>query len=180
MDSGLLRWQPFMIWGGGSYVSGGSALRTPAPHDTTFMGPCLLDPEEDISGSPLRHGVQLTTSQPPFINGERFRSPSSPSRGSSSVLSFWHPHGGSSFSSSPSPHHCGELCAVVGPFPRTMGGIPVWLHWLPQAWHLRACCFTLLCHRRITIPLLDLTLPCHFPALVEAYLLLSRTTPRLG
>jgi hypothetical protein len=72
------------------------------------------------------------------------------------------------------------LCTVVGPFPRAMGGIPVQLHWLPRAWHLRARCFTLLCHRRITVPLLDLTLPCHLPALVEAKLLLSHTITRLG
>jgi hypothetical protein len=32
----------------------------------------------------------------------------------------------------------------------------------------------------ITVPLLDLTLQCHFPALVEAYLLLTRTIPGLG
>jgi hypothetical protein len=43
--------------GGASCVPGGSALRAPAPHDTTLMGPCCPDPEEDISGSPLRHGV---------------------------------------------------------------------------------------------------------------------------
>jgi hypothetical protein len=55
--------------GGGSCVPGGSALRAPAPHDTTFMGPCRPDPEEDISGSPLRHGVRLATSHPPFIDG---------------------------------------------------------------------------------------------------------------
>jgi hypothetical protein len=73
-----------------------------------------------------------------------------------------------------------RLCTVVGPFPRAMGGIPVRLHWLPQVWCLQAHCFTLLCHRRITVPLLDLTLPCHFPALVEAYLLLSRTITGLG
>jgi hypothetical protein len=42
MDSGLLRRQPFMIWGGGSCVSGGSALRAPAPHDPTFTGPCPM------------------------------------------------------------------------------------------------------------------------------------------
>ena len=115
---------------------------------------------------------------PPFINGGHLGSPSSSSPGSSSVPSFWRPHGGSSFSSSPSPCHHGGLCTVVGPFPRAMGGIPVWLHRLPRAWHLQARCFTLLCRRRITIPLLDLTLPCHFPALVKAYLLLSCTTPR--
>jgi hypothetical protein len=43
--------------GGGLCVPGGSALRTPAPHDTPFMGPCCPDPEENISGLPLRHGV---------------------------------------------------------------------------------------------------------------------------
>jgi hypothetical protein len=43
--------------GGALCVPGGSALRAPAPHDTTFTGPCRLDPEEDISGSPLCHGV---------------------------------------------------------------------------------------------------------------------------
>jgi hypothetical protein len=69
------------------------------------------------------------------------------------------------------------LCMVVGPFSRAMGCIPVRLHWLPRAWRLRARCLTLLCRRRITVPPLDLTLPCHFPALVETYLLLSCTIP---
>ncbi len=58
-----------------------------------------------------------------------------------------------------------------------MGGIPVQLHWLPWAWHLRAPRVTLHCCRRITAPPLDLTLPCHFPALVAAYLLLACTIP---
>jgi hypothetical protein len=69
------------------------------------------------------------------------------------------------------------LCTVVHPFPRAMGGIPVQLHQLPPAWHLRTHCITLLCHRMITIPPLGLTLPCHFLALFKAYLLLSRTIP---
>ncbi len=43
--------------GGATCVPGGSALRAPAPHDTTFTGPCCPDPEEDISGLPLHHGV---------------------------------------------------------------------------------------------------------------------------
>ncbi len=43
--------------GGALCVPGGSALHAPAPHDTTFTGPCCPDPEEDISGSPLHHGV---------------------------------------------------------------------------------------------------------------------------
>jgi hypothetical protein len=73
-----------------------------------------------------------------------------------------------------------RLGTVVGPFPRAMGGIPLRLHRLSRAWHLRARLFTLLCHRRITVPLLDLTLPCHLPALFEAYLLLSRTITGLG
>jgi hypothetical protein len=73
-----------------------------------------------------------------------------------------------------------RLGTVVGPFPRAMGGIPLRLHRLSRAWRLRARLFTLLCHRRITVPLLDLTLPCHLPALFEAYLLLSRTITRLG
>jgi hypothetical protein len=137
--------------GGASYVPGGSALRAPAPHNTTFTGPCRPDPEKDISGSPLCHGVQLATLHPPFINGGHFGSPSSSSLGSSSVPLFWHPHGGSSFSSSPPPCHRGGLCTVVGPFPRAVGGILVRLHWLPRAWHLRARCFTLLCRRRITL-----------------------------
>jgi hypothetical protein len=69
------------------------------------------------------------------------------------------------------------LCTVVHSFPRAMGGIPVWQHQLPQAWHLQACCITLLCCRTITVPPLGLTLPCHFLALVEAYFLLSCTIP---
>ena len=53
-----------------SCVPVGSALHTPVPHDTTSMVPCFPDPEEDISGSHLlRHGVQLATSYPPFIDG---------------------------------------------------------------------------------------------------------------
>jgi hypothetical protein len=35
----------------------GSALRTPVPQDTISMGPRCPDPEEDISGLHLRHGV---------------------------------------------------------------------------------------------------------------------------
>jgi hypothetical protein len=43
--------------GGALYVPGGSALRAPAPHDTSFTGLCRPDPEKDISGLPLCHGV---------------------------------------------------------------------------------------------------------------------------
>jgi hypothetical protein len=71
------------------------------------------------------------------------------------------------------------LCTVAHPFPRAMGGIPMQLHWLPRAWRLWAHCITLLCRRRITVPPLYLTLPCHFPALVKACLLLSHTIPCL-
>ena len=53
-------------------VSGGSALRAPAPHDTTFTGPCRPDPKDDIYGSHLRHGVWLATLHPPFIDGGCF------------------------------------------------------------------------------------------------------------
>jgi hypothetical protein len=70
-----------------------------------------------------------------------------------------------------------RLCTVVHPFPRAMGGIPVRLHQLLQAWCLWARCITLLCRWTITIPPLGLTLPCHLPALVEAHLLLSYTIP---
>ncbi len=56
------------------YVPGGSALCAHAPHDTTYTGPRCLDPEKDISGSPLCHGVRLATSHPPFINGGHFGS----------------------------------------------------------------------------------------------------------
>jgi hypothetical protein len=74
----------------------------------------------------------------------------------------------------------GVSCSSLGFTFICMGGIPMRLHRLSRAWRLRARCFTLLCHRRITVPHLDLTLPCHFPALVEAYLLLSCTIPGLG
>ena len=94
MDSRLLHWQPFMIWKGTLCVPGGSALHNPAPHETTFTGPCCPDPEEDISGSHLHHGVRLATSHPSFINGGNFGSPSSSFYGSSSVPLFWLPHGG--------------------------------------------------------------------------------------
>ena len=57
--------------GGALCVPGESALRAPAPHDTSFTGLCRPDPEKDISGSPLRHGVRLATSHPPFIDGGR-------------------------------------------------------------------------------------------------------------
>ncbi len=71
-----------------------------------------------------------------------------------------------------------HLCTEVRqPFPRVMGGIPVWLHWLPQASALQARQFTLLCHRVITIPLLAQTSRHLIPALVKAYLLLSCTIP---
>ena len=49
--------------GGTSCVPGGSALRAPAPHDTTFTGPRHPYPEEDISaGLHLCHGFRLVTS----------------------------------------------------------------------------------------------------------------------
>ena len=61
--------------GGTSYTSCvpvGSALHPPVPQDTTSMGPCCPDPEEDISGLHLRHGVRCVTSHPPFIDGGCF------------------------------------------------------------------------------------------------------------
>ena len=67
------------------------------------MGPRCPDPEEDISGSHLCHGVRCVTSHP-----------SSSSPGSSSDPSFWHQHGGPSFSSSPSPCHHGGSSTPVG------------------------------------------------------------------
>ncbi len=69
------------------------------------------------------------------------------------------------------------LCMAVHPFPRAMGGIPMRLHRLPQAWRLRAHRITLLCCRIITIPPLGLTLPCNFLALAKASFLLSCTIP---
>ena len=49
---------PIYGLGGTSCIPEGSALRAPVPHNTTSMGPCRRpDPEEDISGSHLRHGV---------------------------------------------------------------------------------------------------------------------------
>ena len=48
---------PIYGLGGTSCIPEGSALRAPVPHNTTSMGPCRLDPEEDISGLHLRHGV---------------------------------------------------------------------------------------------------------------------------
>ena len=81
MDSGLFHQRgvlcmplPFMVWGVPhvSLVPVGSALRAPVPQDTTSMGPCRPDPEEDISGLHLCHGVQCVTSHPPFIDGQCF------------------------------------------------------------------------------------------------------------
>jgi hypothetical protein len=43
--------------GGTSGVPEERALHTLVPHDTTSVGPHCLDPEEDISGLHLRHGV---------------------------------------------------------------------------------------------------------------------------
>ncbi len=43
--------------GGTSCVPVERALRIPVPHNTTSAGPCRPDPEEDTSGSHLRHGV---------------------------------------------------------------------------------------------------------------------------
>lgn len=86
---------PIYGLGGTSCIPEGSALRAPVPHDTTSMGPRRPDPEEDISGSHLRHGVRCVSSHRPSFS----------SQGSSSVPSFWRQHGGPSFSSSPSPHH---------------------------------------------------------------------------
>ncbi len=160
--------------GGTSCVPGGSALRTPAPHDNTFTGPRHPYPEKDISGLPLRHGGRLATLHPSFINGGHFGSPSSSSPGSSSVPLLWCPHGRVSilflsFSSS----SWGVVCGG-GTFPQGHGGYPRGTTSVAPS--LAVCGLS----RRITNPLLDLTLPCHFPALVEAYLLLSRTTPGLG
>jgi hypothetical protein len=90
-----------------SCVPMGSALRAPVPQDTTSVGPCWPDPEEDISGLHLRHGVWLETLHHPFIYGGRFGSLSSSSPHGSSVPLFWRTHGGSSFSPSPSSCHCG-------------------------------------------------------------------------
>jgi hypothetical protein len=59
---------------------------------------------------------------------------------------------------------------VVVILPRDMGGIPVRLHLLPRASVMRACCTTLLCHRRITVPPLAWTSQCPSPALVADHL----------
>ena len=48
---------PIYGLGGTSCIPEGSALRAPVPHDTTSMGPRRPDPEEDISGLHLCHGV---------------------------------------------------------------------------------------------------------------------------
>ena len=101
--------------GGTACVLVGSALHAPVPQDTTSTGPHCPDPDEDISELHLHHGVQLVTSYPPFIDGGRFCSPSSSSPGSSSVPSFWRPHGESSFSSSPSPCHLGRSSFSFSP-----------------------------------------------------------------
>ena len=55
--------------GGTSCVPVGSALRTPVPQDTTSMGPCCPDPDEEISGLHQQYGVRWVTSHPPFIDG---------------------------------------------------------------------------------------------------------------
>ncbi len=47
------------------------ALRIPVPHNSTSAGPCCPDPEEDISGLHLRHGVRLATSHSPVVNGRQ-------------------------------------------------------------------------------------------------------------
>ena len=58
----------------------------------------------------------------PFFNGGRFGSPASSSPGTSSVPSFWHHHGGPSFSSSPSPRHHGGSSTPSSLSPRHHGG----------------------------------------------------------
>ena len=52
------------ILGGTLCVPVGSALWAPVPQITASMRPRCPDLEEDISGSHLRHGVQLATLQP--------------------------------------------------------------------------------------------------------------------
>jgi hypothetical protein len=180
MDTVLLHWQPFTIWGGPRMSLGGVPCAPLPPMTLLSQGLVARIQKRIFLGRPYAMGFDWQPCTLLSSMGGIFGSPSSSSLGSSSAPSFWHPHGGSSFSSSPPPRHRGGLCTVVGPFPRAMGGILVRLHRFPRAWHLRARRFTLLCRRRITIPLMDLTLPCHFLALVEAYLLLSCTTPRLG
>jgi hypothetical protein len=179
MDSGLLRWQPFRIWGV-PCVSLREVPCTPLPPMTILSRGLVARIQKRIFlGCPYAMGVNwrprtLLSSMVGILDLRHLHPRVAPLFCHFGILM-----GGSSFSSSLSPHHRGGFCTVVGPFPRAMGGIPVQLHRLPQAWRLQACCFALLCRRRITNPLLDLTLPCHFPALVEAYLLLSCTTPGL-
>ena len=73
MDSGLFRGvlhaSSVYGLGGTSCVPVGSALRPPVPQNTTSMEPRCPDPEEDISGLHLRHGVRCVTSHPRFIDG---------------------------------------------------------------------------------------------------------------
>jgi hypothetical protein len=98
-------------------------MHAPAPHDTTFTGPCRSDPEKDISAElHLCNGVQLATSHTPFFNGGQICSPSSSSQGSSSVPLLWCHNGGSSFSSSAPPCHHGGSSAPSSCSPCHCGG----------------------------------------------------------
>ncbi len=79
MDSGLLHWRGvlcmplhFMVWGGTLCVPVVRALCTLFPHNTTSAGPCRPDPEEDMSGLNLCHGVHLVTSHPHVVDGGVF------------------------------------------------------------------------------------------------------------
>ncbi len=72
----------------GSVHSCRSTRTASRQHSHLSMGPCRPDPEEDISGLPLRHGVRLATSHPPFIDGGHPGYLSSSSLGSSSVPFF--------------------------------------------------------------------------------------------
>ena len=101
MDSGLFHLRgvlctplPFMVWWV-HRVSLWGVPCAPVPQDTTSMGPRRPDPDEDISGLHLRHGVQWVTSHPPFIDGGCFGSPSSLSLGGSYVPSSGRTCGGS-------------------------------------------------------------------------------------
>jgi hypothetical protein len=120
MDSGLFHPQgvlctplPFMVWWV-HRVSLWGVPCAPVPQDTTSMGPRRPDPDEDISGLHLRHGVQWVTSHPPFIDGGCFGSPSSLSLGGSYV-----PSSGRTCGGSPDPEVGAALERMFFLVPRT-------------------------------------------------------------
>ena len=93
--------------GGTSRVPVGSALRAPVPQDTTSTGPHCPDPDKIYFWVPPMPQGLTGDIAPSFHQCEAFWLSIIFIPRQLLCLLFWCPHGGSSFSSSPSPHHHG-------------------------------------------------------------------------